>query len=185
MNLLCIDPGLLGVGAALWKPDRTLSVASYVKNPVTTGRGYAAHAALAQQVYREYSCNKYLSKIIIEHPVIYPGQASRANGENPDDLLDVVAVGAAIASYFSDNYGTNEYSGRNSIEIVTVKPSEWKGNMPKEKMTERIRAKAEARGDLPRIVGTKSLMHNVLDAYGIGLWYFDLLNVKVYPGATP
>lgn len=170
--ILCIDPGLRGVGAALFKPDRTLSVATYVKSPVVSGRGYTAHVALAQQVFVEYAGAGSISRLVIEHPVIYPGMASRREGENPDDLLDVVAVGAAIATCFA------------GCDIATVKPSEWKGNMPKEKMTERIRAKAEARGELSRIVALKSIMHNVLDAYGIGLWYFDELNTKVYPGAT-
>lgn len=176
--ILFIDPGLRGVGAALFRPDGTLSVATYVKNPVVSGRGYSAHVALAEQIYREYLRENAVRRLVIEHPVIYPGMASRRGGENPDDLLDVVAVGAAIAGF------ERASDGSFGAEVVTVKPSEWKGNMPKERMTERIRAKAEQRGELSRIVALKSIMHNVLDAYGIGLWYFDALNVKVFPGAT-
>lgn len=184
-NYLCIDPGLRGLGAALFLDGR-LSSATYIKNPVTEGRGYAAHAALAAQTYAKYACNHCLDTLVIEHPRIYGLRGAQNEGEtDPNDLLDLAGVGAAVASYFFDNYGVNPMSGQREIEIQTVFPSEWKGTMKKELMTERIREKLVESGEIERVVSPgKTLEHNVLDACGIGLWKLGRLNSKVYPGAT-
>lgn len=163
--LFCVDPGLRGCGVAMFKGG-TLIDASYVKNPVDSGRGYAAHRALGREVGHIAALS---DRVVIEHPRVYPGSAQQKGDLN--DLLDVVAVGAAIAAraYTSD--------------IATVFPSDWKGQVPKETMTERIRRSLT---DTERATIQKcpaSLMHNVLDACGIGLHALGRLNKKVYPHA--
>lgn len=161
--LLCVDPGLRGCGVAMFR-EGTLIDAAYVKNPVESGRGYAAHAALGRAVGRTGA-----HRVIIEHPRVYPGSAQQKGDLN--DLLDVVAVGAAVAANMK------------SSEVATVFPSDWKGQVPKETMTERIRRSLT---DAERATIQKcpaSLMHNVLDACGIGLHALGRLNKKVYPHA--
>lgn len=167
MNLF-IDPGLRGVGAALFDGP-VLTRASYVKNPVEHGRGYFAHASLAHAVRAAYPHDV---RVFIEHPRVYPGMPET----DPNDLLDVVAVGSAIAS---------QYFGAPSVEMVkTVFPSEWKGTVKKEVMTERIYKKLTPEELLCIEQCPRHLFHNVLDAVGIGLWHFRRLNHKQYPGAT-
>ena len=78
----------------------------------------------------------------------------------------MVAVGAAVASHFP--------------VVETLFPADWKGQVPKEVMTERIRRSLteEERGRIEKCKA--SLMHNVLDACGIGLYRLGRLNKKVY-----
>ncbi len=163
--ICCIDPGLRGLGIASFAPQGTLSSAAYVKSPATSGRGYAAHVALAQAAWNWW-IGPAPELVIIEHPRVYPGMSEK----DPNDLLDVAAVGSACAALFGG-------------VVQTVMPSEWKGNVQKDVMTERIRSKLTPY-EIARVEGPKHLIHNALDAAGIGLWHFKRLNQKVYPGAT-
>lgn len=158
-----VDPGLRGCGVAEFKGGE-LYRAAYIRNPVTSGRGYDAHSQLGGAVIDWISaCSE---RVIIEHPIVYP---SSNNIGDPNDLLDVVAVGAAVAAGFNAGY------------IETVFPREWKGQVPKDVMTERI-SRAITAEERPRIEKCQaSLMHNVLDAVGIGLHKLNRLNTrKIY-----
>lgn len=162
VRILCVDPGLRGCGVAVFDGGFLIN-AAYVENPVTHGRGYKAHSEMGEAV--SFWLDKGADRVIIEHPRVYPGSAQQKG--DPNDLLDVVAVGASVASWC------------NSREIETLFPSEWKGQVPKEVMTERIR---RALSDIERLNIQKckaSLMHNVLDACGIGLFRLGRLNRKV------
>ena len=154
-----MDPGLRGCGVAEFD-GFDLKRAAYVKNPVETGRGYTAHSSMGTAVglWRGLS----LKNALIEHPRVYPGSAQQKGDLN--DLLDVVAVGAAIAAH--------------TPNVVTVFPADWKGNVPKDVMTERIRRALtdEERARIEKCPA--SLMHNVLDAIGIGLWKLGRINKK-------
>jgi hypothetical protein len=157
----CVDPGLRGCGVAEFEGGDLLR-AAYVKNP-EAGRGYNAHEAMGSAVAEWISESS--ERIIIEHPRIYPGAQQQKGDLN--DLLDVVACGASVAASFRTNY------------IETVFPGEWKGQVPKEMMTARI---SRAITDAERAKIEKcpaSLMHNLLDAVGLGLWKLGRLNKKV------
>lgn len=162
MRLLCVDPGLRGCGVAEFE-GIDLKRAAYVKNPVETGRGYIAHKMMAYEVQSWARTAVVLgASAIIEHPRIYPGSAQQKGDLN--DLLDVAGVGAAVSVHF--------------MKPVTVFPSDWKGNVPKDMMTERIRRALtdEERARIEKCPA--SLMHNVLDAIGIGLWKLGRINKK-------
>lgn len=170
VNFVAVDPGLRGCGVAIFTRG-TLMRAAYVKNSMESGRGYAAHAAMADAVDKWMTTREPLntSDIIIEFPQIYGASTSKKGDDN--DLLDLAGVGGAIASMF------------NTMRILSPHPRDWKGQVPKETMTERIR---RALSDTERANIEKcpaSLMHNVLDAAGIGLWQLGRLNKKVYPHA--
>jgi len=157
-----VDPGLRGCGVAIFKGGN-LSGALYVPNSITDGRGYNAHAAMGAEVH-SYLFASITGKIIIEHPRIYPGSAQQKGDLN--DLIDVACVGAAISAMFP--VGT----------VETVFPADWRGQVPKEVMTERISraiSNDERRG-IEKCYA--SLMHNVLDAIGIGLWKLGRINQK-------
>lgn len=171
--LLCIDPGLRGCGVALFH-GREVLVADYVKGDLEESH-YFAHSILASRVrfWAETHAGAYkecFSHIIIEHPRIYPGVSEK----NPNDLLDVVAVGAACGALLQEI----------GPFPTTVFPSEWKGTVKKSVMTERIK-KALSPEELKRCRFTnKSDDSDMLDAVGIGLWHLGRLNKKVYPGAS-
>lgn len=170
-GLICIDPGLRGCGVAYFEGNKLVS-ADYVKNPVA-GRGYAAHSALGWRVAAwlgPYGTTMG-ALALIEHPRVYPG----APNKDLNDLLDVVAVGAAVGSCLQT---TNAHSP------VTVYPSEWKGTVKKAVMTARI--KAALTTDELKVCGftNKSDDSDLLDAVGIGLWRLGRLNKRNYPGAT-
>ena len=154
-----MDPGLRGCGVAEFD-GYDLKRAAYVKNPVETGRGYVAHQAMGTAAHMWASLESEVA--LVEHPRVYPGSAQQKGDLN--DLLDVVAVGACIARYFQ--------------KPVTVFPADWKGNVPKDVMTERIRRALtdEERARIEKCPA--SLMHNVLDAIGIGLWTLGRINKK-------
>jgi len=162
VRILCVDPGLRGCGMAVFDGGHLVR-AAYVKNPVEHGRGYKAHVGMGNAAFDW--CDEVLDRVIIEHPRVYPSSAQQKG--DPNDLLDVVAVGAAVAS------------GWWGIECETVFPSEWKGQVPKETMTERIRRSLtdDERKNIEKCPA--SLMHNVLDAAGLGLYRLGRLNRKV------
>lgn len=162
VRILCVDPGLRGCGAAVFDGG-FLVRAGYVENPVSSGRGYKAHSEMGEAVSRWL--DKDVDRVIIEHPRIYPGTAQQKGDLN--DLLDVAAVGAAVASWC------------NFRETETLFPMDWKGQVPKEVMTERIRRALSEIERLNILKCKSSLMHNVLDACGIGLYRLGRLNKKV------
>lgn len=167
---LCVDPGLRGVGVAVFE-GKTLWRAAYLENPIRSGRGYRVASAMAFEVHRwlDISALTVPDKAVIEFPRIYPGHAKIDN----NDLLDIATVGAAIATWCEAD------------EIVSVFPADWKGTVKKEVMTARIKG-ALSPAEAHRIDKNcqRRLLHNVYDAVGIGLWRFGRLHKKLLPGAS-
>lgn len=167
--ILCIDPGLRGCGVAFFEGAQYLYRAEYVKNTAVEGRGYDAHRSMAVAVWNSVPAHA-INEIIIEHPVYY---GSKHEKGDPNDLLDVVAVGAAIAA--------KAYHPEGKRQIVTTRfPRDWKGQVPKEIMTERIKASL-TQEELDNVIACrKDLLHNVYDAVGIGLHALGRLNKRKY-----
>lgn len=160
MRMLCVDPGLRGCGVAEFENEKLVK-AGYVKNPVG-GRGYVAHAAMGEAVHEMFDYWLY-DLVLIEHPRIYPGSQQQKGDLN--DIVDVAAVGAAVATCF--------------VSVVsTVFPSDWKGQVPKQKMLARIKA-AILPEELHRVQQTnKSDTEDILDAIGIGFWKLGRINAR-------
>ena len=97
--------------------------------------------------------------VYLEHMRHRPGDARSV----VNDLIDVATNGAL-------------YAGRFGCPVILVTPQRWKGQVPKEIMTERIlralsdaeRQNLERHFKMFRVI--KSLQHNYIDAVGIGLW---------------
>lgn len=94
-------------------------------------------------------------KVIIELPEYRPG--SRVS---PNDLISLaVKVGLAAARHYD--------------VVEFVKPSKWKGSVPKEIHGRRIVAKLDADEvyelGLAKCPGSK--LNNIVDAVGLGLWW--------------
>lgn len=110
------------------------------------------------------SCIAYWSSdwaLAIEKPQVYV--QSKLKGD-PNDLIDLAIAVGKISTRFS--------------EVVMYRPAQWKGQVPKDIMTERIKLKLSNREldlvDLP----AKSLQHNVWDAIGIGLHHLKVTGVR-------
>ena len=163
MTTLCIDPGVQGLGTALFGADGRLLEARYFAAR-TKGKGYHHAAQMASDVLIHYCI---VADLIIEHPRVYPGMPKT----DPNDLVDVAVAGAAVAGAFCTN-------------TISVYPSEWKGQVKKQVMLNRIKSKLTP-DELLRVEWTnKSDNEDILDAIGIGLWHFKRLGGRTYPGAS-
>lgn len=108
-------------------------------------------------------------RVLLEVPRIYP--ASRQKGD-PNDLLAL----ARIVGRLQEHYLAA------GADVELVEPRTWKGTLPKEAMTERIRGRLSAAERARVAPVARSLEHNVLDAVGIGLHALGRLSPrKVVP----
>jgi len=144
-TVITIDPGVKASGVALWSAEGTLIEGSY--------RTIQEVKLLLSELLKP-------SLLICEFPRIYPKAAQHKGDLN--DLLNLSAVVGYIEGLFC------------CVEPRRIYPSEWKGQVPKVIMTERIK-KALTPLELARVKSVGSKTHNVLDAVGIGLHHFERL----------
>lgn len=100
--------------------------------------------------------------VLIEKPMVYRGSAV-----NPNCLIDLaVAVGGIV-----------QQAAQNNLLAVTVFPFEWKGQVKKGVMLEHIVDQLNPKETecLKALKLPKSKEKEVIDALGIGLWYFNRL----------
>lgn len=147
--ILTVDPGVRGCGVALWRPGGVLERAAYIEaGGETEPRGMA-------WAVEEWMGPCELRGLVIERPQTYHGRAARGDA---NDLLDVALVVGALSTL-------------SEARLTLVRPSEWKGQVPKratrERCWERLTSAEIARIELPR---SEKLAWNVWDAVGIGLW---------------
>lgn len=175
--MLAVDPGLRWIGWSLWdEPSRSM-LACGVARGAQEGRGpsawreaaetvygdvYAAVDALAAQRFVVAALPDASDELRVEVMASYANRAATVSA----DLFELSGVVGAIAS---------RWPGR----IVALKPSEWKGQLPKDvtiarslsrmqeyerQMYERARAECPAseREDLDDAVS--------IGARGVGLW---------------
>lgn len=160
-RLTCVDPGLRGCGVAEFVGGNLVR-AAYVKNPREVGRGYEAHRTMARAVKQWMT--PHVDRLVIELPRVYPGSAQQKGDLN--DLLDLAGVGGAIASSCT-------------TEVESVFPADWKGQTPKDVMTERIKRACTPEEKATAEKCAASLAHNLWDSVGIGLYKLSRLNRKV------
>jgi hypothetical protein len=174
--LLAIDPGIRGVGAALFD-DKELQAAAYVmNNPHERGDGpfacvemaRAVNVWLGRVIVNLHLCN--LSDVVIEWPQVYT--QGKLKGD-PNDLLPLVGVGVAICALAPNAF------------YHAYKPREWKGQAPKEVTHNRAKGALSVPEfrilfDAEKAAGSKA--HNLIDAVALGLFHLGRLNPKrVFP----
>ena len=142
--LLCVDPGVRASGVAVFSRDRGLVLARYIAKDELLG--------LARDVA------VFVSEVLIEMPRIYPHSDQRKGDLN--DLLDL----AAVVGYFEGWFAAR------GVQVRRIAPADWKGQVPKKIMTERIRSKITPL-EVQRISELDYRNHNVIDAIGMGLWH--------------
>jgi hypothetical protein len=95
--------------------------------------------------------SKY-TRLVVEIPRIYP--IARQKGDQ-NDLIEVAFAAGKCSAFFQ--------------EVKKLYPRDWKGTMPKEKMTARIESRLSPT-ELAQVLTKGALRHNALDAVGIGLF---------------
>lgn len=155
-TLLAIDPGVRGVGLAYFR-DAKLHYAAYIKNPVEEGGGPEAWFGLADAVYFRFKELGYsVETYVLEIPQIY-----RVSKGDPNDLIQIAGVGAAIGASFPLK------------RAIGYRPREWKGTVKKEIHHPRILAQLTDEERAVIAEDRKTLIHNVHDAIGLGLFQLE------------
>lgn len=148
--MVAIDPGKHASGWAAFVGGE-LVLCGY------TGSAKTLVAAL-YPIYREPSL------AVIEAPRVY--DRKRWKGD-PNDLIDISIAGGILVGALRPK------------EIRIIRPQDWKGQTPKHIQADRTLAKlTEAERSQLEGVTTKSKLHNVIDAVGIGLWELKRCRTK-------
>lgn len=161
-----LDPGLRHCGVAVWR-GTGLVWAGLVKG-APTGRGPQAWATMADEVfgavYQARLPDFYVGGIVTEYPQVY-----RHGPGDPADLIELAGVVGAVVAGLSESP---------PVHITGYLPRDWKGQVPKDVMCARIMSKLTP-ADLAAIQPcAPSLLHNVQDAIGIGLFHLQKLGQR-------
>ena len=165
--LLAVDPGARGCGVALFRGG-ALAACAYVRNPaeVTADVGRAASAGAMALAVQRWAVG-LVDDLAVEWPRVYATAIRRgASRGDPNDLLPLAGVDAALAALLA------------SARCSSYAPFEWKGQMSKDAMAERIMSRL-AEGEFALLeaacdnAGAKA--HNIVDAVGIGLHHLGRL----------
>jgi hypothetical protein len=155
-HLVSLDPGLRGCGVAWWHANGSLAHVAYLRNPVKKGDGPGAWMGYDSVVLYDNRPDYFISEV----PQVYRAGASKGD---PDDLIQL----AGVVGVFAQAFRATTHFG--------VKPREWKGQVPKDVHHARL-VKTLTPEELAMVeaAAPPSLRHNVLDAVGIGRYWFDL-----------
>ena len=153
-HLVSLDPGLRGCGVAWWNVYGDLRHVAYVRNPEKTGDGPRAWTGYERVSLWDKRTDYFVSEV----PQVYRAGASKGD---PDDLLQL----AGVVGVFSVLVTADVRIG--------VKPREWKGQVPKDVHHARL-VKTLTPEEMAMVerAAPPSLRHNVLDAVGIGRYFF-------------
>jgi hypothetical protein len=144
-EILAIDPGKKAAGVALFTGGHLKAC--------TLARA-ASPLGVAREVARWASTRTALPRLVIENQQVYRGVK-----QDPNDLLPLAQCVGACAALISH------------VAFDNPLPRVWKGTVKKEIMLMRIQERLTPVERLLLIdAAPKSLLHNVIDAVGIGLW---------------
>ncbi len=147
----CLDPGVKEAGVSLW--EGTELAAAFLAR----GSDWRDTADEAFRLIGEHVPRELVSVIVVEIPQIY---AQRKLKGDPNDLITVALNAGAFVGHWDDD-----------VEIVEYHPHRWKGQVPKNIAIKRFkkRLSADERTRVEKAPAT--LMHNVWDSVGLGLYY--------------
>jgi len=154
MNLLSIDPGTMCCGWAFWRDGKL----------VACGLSRTKETKIEERI-RAHRFPATADSIVIEKPEVYRQRFWKGD---PRDLVELAMVVGGIIAKAPPN-----------VEIQIVFPKEWKGQLPKDVSERRSLSKLSAAEkqvvEKPKVFGEPStappsLLNNMMDATGIGLW---------------
>jgi hypothetical protein len=162
-NTLAVDPGLRGCGITLGRAGRVVAAAYVVGETSSKAKRTDLWIPMVSAVWkwaREFDFWGSDGVLVIELPQVYKAshQRGRKVGTDPQDLIELAAVVGGITALCG-------------VPARAYLPAEWKGQVPKEIMHDRARARlspselAAVETNLPR----GSLAHNVWDAVSLFL----------------
>lgn len=166
IDLLAVDPSLTSTGVALFRKGELRAARRIKRERDGTRPGERAHA-MAFDVW-EWLCTVKADPrcFVYEFPQIYT--IDKSDGD-PNDLTPLAAIGGALGGML----GLVNMARNAALDIVTPKPAEWAGQLPKTKTGDPW---ASPRGHrIKRALSVEELrrfqaQHDVLDAIGLGLW---------------
>lgn len=160
--ILAIDPGIRGCGVALFEQRTSrLFRAAYIESLAKKGNMTAEAVIMAKEV-RRWAAFANVDVIAAEWPKVYASRirAGDMDGQDPNDLIALSAVDAALAAMLDR-------------PVHSYYPSDWKGQMTKGACQQRIEKRLDGEEMVELIKGTtaagRGKAHNVWDAVGIGL----------------
>lgn len=170
-KLLSVDPGIRGCGVALFE-NGLLARAAYVKNFIDGGNDASYCYYMAREIILytgEEDCFFKQGEILtlaVESPQVYTSSKG-----DPNDLLPLFGVNAALYTMLRTAMGS-------SLAFNQYLPRQWKGQMTKEVCHARIKDRLSPAESAAIEPTPKSLIHNVFDAVGIGLYALNRFNPK-------
>jgi len=161
-TVLAVDPGKNLAGVALFK-DGILSAATLIraKEPYLVAEG--VYEFFTEEAVADPGMSMDVDRLVTEGQQIY--QRSQAD---PNDMLPLAQVVGGVHALLL------------AKDRFIPMPREWKGTLPKEVFSQRIlsRLTTEELGVLDAVQAPKSLMHNVVDGVGLGLWVLGRMDKK-------
>ena len=152
MKMLSVDPGLTGMGWAVWNDSWLLEAGTFVPKP--NGRTDVERIHRAAAEVTAIGISRQCEKVVVEEPQFFGGVGGQMVAARGDLVKMALLVGAII--------GMARDAG---MEPQLVKVNTWKGQLPKKVVESRI----------TRILGAQEvtsfgLKDHAWDAVGIGLY---------------
>ena len=168
-KLISIDPGYKACGIAYFI-DGNLEAASLVSVPSSSSIDPTEQFAKVGEAVADYVRSVGVGKSF-DLAIEYPQQYARSPAPR-ESVQKLVGVIGSISS------ALQAQTGGLSVKVTSYTPQSWKGQVPKEIMNNRVlgRLLETELSCLPEY--SKSKMHNVLDAIGIGLKHLKRLELK-------
>lgn len=164
-TLVSFDPGLREAGLAVFT-NGLLTAAFLVRNPNTKDRGGKAWLAMGREVAKTLRGVIYTPDLFVsEIPQVY--REGKSANVSPDDLTNLTGVVGCVIGFLDPS------------EVKTYVPAEWKGQVPKDIHNKRVitALNADEHWVLYNTVKCPaSLLHNVVDAIGVGLFELKRMN---------
>ena len=160
-HVVALDPGLRAPGIAVFdgagqlRWATCLDIGGKIRGAAQWSKMYEALRHLPWRVAVNYT-------MLVEKPQIYEGAPV-----NTDDLIELsAALGASVAGL---------YSRLPITKYVTYLPRQWKGQVPKPIHHARIEKRLTTKEYAAMLESTagvpENLLHNALDAVGLGMYY--------------
>ena len=157
MTFVCIDPGIQGSGLAVFNGKDLMPAKTAVFKAKSVKETWINRASeIVDQLEDFLLDNLSIKKAYIELPTFFTSAkgASCATGKNGDDS-DLVKLSVLIGRFYELFLGLK-------IEVEFIRVNDWKCQLPKEVVIQRISRRLKCSID--------TFPNHAADAVGMGLW---------------
>lgn len=151
------------MGAA-YLVDGVVVDAALIRSGNKTDRGANAWADMSDAV-ASWVGDRPVDSLVYEFPIIIKTGRGRFAGAKPDDLMRLACVDAAVCGAVK------------AYQYVEYLPYQWKGTVNPDVMIERIQ-KWMTPAERALVVAPPSLVHNVWDSCGLGIFHARRVNER-------